>query len=187
MRSVCPPRSQSGGQVLTKRCGVGKLDSGMPMPSESENPSNLIVPTRGELTVRVRYAECDPMGVAHHASYAPWLEMGRTELLREAGKSYAALEAAGVFLVITKLELRYRRPIRYDDLLTIRTQVVGGSRIKIRHEYEVVLVERDGNAPDPNDPATPANGIASVGMTELACVGSSGRPQPLPDWLAAGS
>ena len=68
------------------------------------------IPTRGEMRFRVRYAECDPMNVAHHASYAPWLEMGRTELLRQGKVSYAELEQAGVFLVVTKLELRYRRP-----------------------------------------------------------------------------
>ena len=49
------------------------------------------------------------MGVVHHAAYIPWLEMGRTELLRDAGISYAQLEAAGTFLVIVKLSCSYRR------------------------------------------------------------------------------
>lgn len=138
------------------------------------------------MRVRVRYCECDPMGVAHHASYAPWLEMGRTELLREQGQSYKALEAAGVFLVITKLEIRYRRPVLYDDVVEIRTRVAGGSRIKIRHEYEVALAERDGGAPDPADPRTPTDGVCAIGATELACVNGAGRPGPLPEWLVAG-
>ena len=142
------------------------------------------VPTSGSLTLRVRYVDCDPMGVAHHSSYAPWMEMGRTELLRDAGSSYEALERAGVFLVITRLEIRYRRPIRYDDVIEVRTRVVGGSRIKIRHEYELVLIERGGSAPDPADPATPADGVCAIASTELACVNSEGRPGPLPDWLA---
>ncbi|MFO0084137.1 MAG: acyl-CoA thioesterase, partial [Phycisphaerales bacterium] len=50
--------------------------------------------------VRVRYCECDPMNVAHHAAFIPWLELARTELLRTSGVSYAHLEAAGVFLVV---------------------------------------------------------------------------------------
>jgi len=166
----------------------------MPTPettSPSENPiaadpgpgSN-----PGVIRVRVRYAECDPMGVAHHASYAPWLEMGRTELLRASGRSYAALEAEGVFLVVTRLEIRYRRPIRYDDVLEIRTRVAGGrgGRVKIGHAYEVVLVERGGRAPDPAEPSVPADGVVSVAETDLACVGRDGGVRERPGWLVGG-
>lgn len=159
-----------------------------PKPTaSSENPTaspgSTTGPVSATMPVRVRYAECDPMGVAHHASYAPWLEMGRTELLRESGRSYAALEALGVFLVVTRLEIRYRRPIRYDDVLEIRTSVAGGSRVKVKHAYEIVLNERNGAVPDPADPAVPANGVVSVGETELACVGRDGRVRELPEWL----
>jgi acyl-CoA thioester hydrolase len=146
------------------------------------------VPASGSILVRVRYCECDPMGVAHHAAYAPWLEMARTELLREAGVSYRQLEAAGVFLVITKLQVRYRRPVRYDDVVEVRTRVVGGSRVKIRHEYEIVLAERGGVGFDgaSDDPSIPPDGVLSAAETELACVGPDGRVRPLPDWLAPG-
>lgn len=142
------------------------------------------IPTRGEMRFRVRYAECDPMNVAHHASYAPWLEMGRTELLRQGKVSYAELEQAGVFLVVTKLELRYRRPILYDDVIEVRTRAHESGRIKIRHSYELVLVERMGGEPDvASDPRVPLDGVCAVAMTELACVGRDGRPTPLPGWL----
>jgi len=144
------------------------------------------VPVAGSVQVRVRYCECDPMGVAHHASYVPWFEIGRTELLRDAGLSYAAMEKSGYFLVITKLETRYRRPIRYDDLVEIRTRVESTSRIKIRHAYEVVLIERDGRPPDTTDPAIPSDLVCSIGVTELACVGRDGRPRELPEWLGPG-
>ena len=86
--------------------------------------------------------------------------------------------------MITKLDLRYRRPIRYDDMIEVRSRVVGGSKIKIRHEYDLALVERLGGAPDPADPATPADGVCAIGSTELACVDATGRPRALPDWLA---
>jgi len=161
-------------------------DTVSPMNAEtpaSTHPPATPVPTAGSVTIRVRYSECDPMGVAHHASYAPWLEIGRTELLRDVGASYATMERDGVFLVVTKLELRYRRPLRYDDLIEVRTTVVGTSRIKIRHAYELVLLERGGKYPDPNDPATPRDGIVSIASSELACVGKDGRPRELPEWL----
>ena len=141
------------------------------------------VPTAGSIEIRVRYCECDPMGVAKHASYAPWLEIGRTELLRDVGASYATMERDGVFLVVTKLELRYRRPLRYDDLIEVRTAVVGTSRIKIRHAYELVLLERNEQAPDPDDRATPRDGVVCVATSELACVGRNGRPRARPGWL----
>jgi acyl-CoA thioester hydrolase len=122
------------------------------------------------------------MGVAHHAAYAPWLEMGRTELLRETGVTYAQLEEAGVFLVVAKLELRFRRPIFYDDLVRVRTRIVGGSRVKIDHEYEVALDE-DGKHGAQRSPRGVGD-VLAVGSTTLACVGRDGRIQPLPDWLA---
>lgn len=159
------------------------------MPIESNKPVCSLaapdrpVPTRGSTTIRVRYAECDPMRVAHHASFAPWLEIARTELLRDAGASYAAMEAAGVFLVITKLEIRYRRPIRYDDLIEVRVAVEPAGVIRLRHRYEIALVERDGHEPDRADPAVPGDGVCAVATTELACVDGEGKPRSLPAWL----
>ncbi|RNC82533.1 MAG: acyl-CoA thioesterase [Phycisphaera sp.] len=142
------------------------------------------IPEVGSISLRVRYAECDPMNVVHHASYIPWLEMGRTELLREAGVSYAALEQAGVFLVVTKLDVKYRRPIVYDDVVEIRTRAHASGRIKIRHTYEVVLTERMGSKPDPDsDPRVPHDGVCAIATSEIACVNAEGRPVPLPEWL----
>jgi acyl-CoA thioester hydrolase len=118
------------------------------------------------------------MGVVHHASYVPWLEIGRTELLRTSGISYKTLEERGVFLVIVKLDVKYRRPVLYDDVVEVRTTWVGGSRIKIEHEYEVVVTQRE-NAKDP----LPIS--AAVAKTTLACVDHDGRPMELPEWLAS--
>jgi acyl-CoA thioester hydrolase len=148
--------------------------------SEKQTP-----PSAGTTSIRVRYVECDPMGVAHHSSYLPWMEMGRTELLREVGESYAALEQAGVFLVVTKLEVKYRRPIRYDDVIEIRTRVAGSTKVKLMHSYELVLVERAGVAPNPaEDPSVPTDGVCAIATTEIACVGSDGRPRAMPEWLS---
>jgi len=114
------------------------------------------------------------MGVAHHASYIPWLEIGRTELLRDGDRTYAQLELEGVLLVVVALVVKYRRPAKYDDLIEIRTRVVGGSRVKIEHEYEVVVVERAGS---------PCEIDAVKASTTLACVTREGKPRELPAWL----
>lgn len=133
------------------------------------------VPRSGTVQVRVRYCECDSMGVAHHAAYVPWLEIGRTEILRGTGVTYRQMEAQGVFLVIVRLETRYRRPVKYDDVVEVRTRVARTSAVKIEHEYEVVVVERDGAA---------CEETAATAGTTLACVDAQGRVRALPDWLA---
>jgi acyl-CoA thioester hydrolase len=117
------------------------------------------------------------MGVAHHAAYIPWLEIGRTELLRDTGITYAQLEQAGIFLVIAKLDCRYRRPIFYDDVVEVRTKVVGGGRVKIEHEYEIALIE-DGH----RDQRSPGD-VVFAASTTLGCVGADGKIRALPDWL----
>lgn len=138
-------------------------------------PPTAAVPREGAVRLRVRYSECDPMNVVHHASYIPWLEIGRTEILRASGVTYAQMEAAGFFLVIVKLEARYRKPAFYDDVVEVRTRVAGGSRVKIEHAYEVVVVERGGQ---------PVEIEAVAASSTLACVGRDGRPRELPHWLA---
>lgn len=139
------------------------------------------IPSEGRLSLRVRYCECDPMGVAHHAAYIPWLEMGRTEILRDCGVTYADLERAGVFLVIAKLDVRYRRPVYYDDLVEVRTRVTGGSKVKIEHEYELALGE-DGRHGERS--ARHVGDVLAIASTTLACVNAEGKIQVLPDWLA---
>ncbi|MDG2199682.1 MAG: thioesterase family protein [Phycisphaerales bacterium] len=119
------------------------------------------------IEVRARYQECDPMGVVHHTVYPVWFEMGRTELLRSLGGSYREMEAEGVLLAVISLEVRYHAPARYDDLLSLRTTLSGGSRVKLEHAYELSL---DGRK-------------LVTGRTVLACLDGDGRPRPLPDAL----
>ena len=121
----------------------------------------------GETTIRVRYAEADRMGLLHHAQYLVYLEQARTELLRAQGLTYRDLEDQGFLLVLTKIEVRYRRPAYYDDLLTIRTFVVRTTAVRIDHRYEVM---RNGE-------------LLAEATTTLACVDRDGRPQALPDSL----
>jgi acyl-CoA thioester hydrolase len=135
-------------------------------PQSPDTPS--MAPPDGSCTIeiRVRYAECDPMGVAHHTAYPVWFEMGRTELLRRGSDlPYRDLEAQGVFFAVTRLEVRYRRPARYDDVLTLQTRITGTGRAKIEHAYELY---RDGE-------------LLSAAATTLVCLDREGRPQPLPD------
>lgn len=125
-----------------------------------------------EVRVRVRYPETDRMGVAYHAHYFAWFELGRTELMRELGHSYHDLEEhEGILFPVREARARYRAPARYDDELAIRTRVseVGGARV--RFDYRIVRAADD-------------TALAS-GFTEHAAVGRDGRPRRLPAALRA--
>lgn len=86
---------------------------------------------------RVRYVECDPMGFVHHSVYPVWFEMARTELLRRTGLRYADLETAGVFIVVVNLQVKYKKPARYDDQVRITATLNTMGPVRLEHEYEV--------------------------------------------------
>jgi acyl-CoA thioester hydrolase len=111
----------------------------------------------GEITIRVRYAETDRMGLLHHANYLVYFEQARTELLRGLGLTYKDMED----------QVRYRSPAYYDDLLTLRATVERTTLVRIDHCYEV----RRGAS------------LLAEGRTTLACVDRAGQVQRLPDCL----
>jgi acyl-CoA thioester hydrolase len=120
---------------------------------------------------RVRYVECDPMGVVHHSVYPIWLEIARTELLRRTGISYAQLEAAGTFIVVVDLHLKFKKPARYDDLLRITATLKTLGPVRLEHLYEI---HRDDE-------------LLATATTTLACVNRQGQLVPVPDALLTGS
>ncbi len=120
-----------------------------------------------EMSIRVRYAETDRMGLLHHANYFVYFEMGRTELLRARGVSYRDMEDAGHLLVIIDIGCKFRKPARYDDLLTLRTFVERVTHVKIVHRYELYREET----------------LLALGHSTLACIDREGRPQALPELI----
>ncbi len=86
-------------------------------------------------TVRVRYADTDQMGVVYHARYFEWFEAARTEMLRSMGMPYDQFEKQGIFLPVIEAYCRYREPVRYDELVHIRTVLQDVSRLKIKLRY----------------------------------------------------
>ncbi len=119
------------------------------------------------IEIRVRYCECDPMGVAHHSVFPVWFEMGRTELLRQSGQTYRAFEEEGILLAVVSLTVKYKRPARYDDLLTLVTRLVDVGHVKIEHEYELRR----------------SHETLATAATTLACIDREGRARPMPEVL----
>lgn len=119
--------------------------------------------------IRVRYSETDQMGIAYHAAYFAWFEVGRTDLLRRHGMSYRELEAGDLRLPVVEAEAKFLRPALYDDVLEVRTWLVEIGGVRIRFRYEV---HRAGT-----------EGPLATGTTCLAAVDGQGRPRRLPEEL----
>lgn len=91
-----------------------------------------------ETQVRVRYAETDQMGIAHHSNYLIWFEHGRSEFCRAKGFSYGEMEKTdGALLVVAETHCRYKQAAFYEDLITIRTRVSEVRSRGLRFRYEI--------------------------------------------------
>lgn len=73
-----------------------------------------------ESSIRVRYAETDRMGYAYHGHYAEYFEIARTDWCREIGLSYREIEEKGILMPVMELNIQYRLPAFYDDILQFR-------------------------------------------------------------------
>ncbi len=114
----------------------------------------------------VRFAETDLMGIVHHSNYLLYFEAARVEWLKARGVSYDDWVRAGVHLPVVDAKLRYGRPARFDDALSVAARVVEVTRVTARFHYEIT---RDGDGASICD-----------GETRLACVGPNLRPRRWP-------
>jgi acyl-CoA thioester hydrolase len=88
-------------------------------------------------TLRVRYQETDQMSVVYHGNYVNWFEIGRTEFIRSAGMTYKEIEAQGLLLPVTGLEVNFDLPARYDDTLLICTRISQFSAVRLSFESQI--------------------------------------------------
>ena len=94
-----------------------------------------------EIEFRVRYAETDQMKVVHHRNYLVWCELGRTDLIRRLGTSYADIEKQGILLAVVEARLRYHAPARYDDLVRVTTVLKEARSRSVTFEYTIENAE----------------------------------------------
>jgi acyl-CoA thioester hydrolase len=136
-------------------------------------PETTQLPAReSRTTTRVRYPETDRMGVAHHTHYFVWFELGRTELMREAGCAYGELEDdSGVFFPVVEAAAEYKSPARYDELLEIETRLTAAEGVRVRFDY--VVRRASGGR------------VLATGHTVHASCGRDGRPARLPEEVRA--
>src|SRR5436309_2446725 len=120
------------------------------------------------ISLRVRYPEVDAMGYLHHSRYFQYFEIGRVELLRAQGFSYAELERQGVFFVVVKAECRYKAPARYDEELTLTTRIARQTHVRIDHSYALKRGET----------------LLAEALTTIACVNREGSVCQIPEFLS---
>ncbi|MCK0115221.1 acyl-CoA thioesterase [Gelidibacter sp. F63206] len=122
-----------------------------------------------EIELRVRYAETDQMGIVYYGNYAQYFEVGRVEWLRKFGISYKSMEKEGLMLPVVSLNVKYKKPARYDDLIKVKTQLVKLPSASIEFDYEIT--NQSGE-------------ILTKGNTELVFIDvSRNRPTRCPKYL----
>ena len=131
-------------------------------------PSN-DAPVTSEVEFRVRYAETDQMRVVYHANYLVWCEIGRTDLIRRLGGSYAELEKKGVALAVVEATVRYHAAARYDDMIRVRTVLREARSRSVTFEYTIENAE------------TGARLVTA--RTTLASINGEGKLVQMPDDL----
>ena len=119
---------------------------------------------------RVIYGDTDQMGVVYYANYLRWFERGRSELLRQIGVAYQAIERQGFHFPVAEVTCRYLQPARYDDVITIGTELVSVRRTILLFDYKISR-ETD-------------QAVLAVGATKHACVDRAGRLVRIPPLLA---
>ncbi len=120
-----------------------------------------------ETLYRVSYGDTDCMNVVYYANYLEFFERGRTEMLRDAGLPYREMEKNGFFLPVGEAHLKYLRSAHYDDLLTIKTEIleIGGASLTVGSE-----IWRD-------------NELLVTGSVKLICVNTERKVMRLPQLL----
>jgi acyl-CoA thioester hydrolase len=126
---------------------------------------------RTAIDFRVRYAETDQMGVVYHANYLIWCEIGRTELIRRRGSSYAELEREGVLLAVSEANLRFHASARYDDLVRVECWVEEVRSRAVTFGYLISRIEGEV-----------LTRLVSA-TTALVALGADTRPRKLPPEL----
>lgn len=115
----------------------------------------------------VRYSETDQMGRVYYSRYLEWFELGRAEHLKAAGFPYSDMEKLGLYLVVGDTHIKYHKPAKYEDAVTVKTLIKDISKASVIFEYEVV-----------NDKTEE---LLATGNSKLVAVTKDGKVTSIPD------
>ncbi|MBU8878592.1 acyl-CoA thioesterase [Bacillus sp. FJAT-29790] len=105
--------------------------------------------------IEVRYAETDQMGVVYHANYLVWMELGRTQIIKDLGFSYAEMEKDGIISPVLDIQASYKKPLRYGEKAIVKTWIEEYDGIRVSYSYEIY---------------TEAGELAVTGTSKHVCV-----------------
>jgi acyl-CoA thioester hydrolase len=113
-----------------------------------------------KIEIRIRYAETDMMGFAHHGNYAAWFELARVRMMDEFGYPYREMESDGFHLPVLEMHTRFQRSVTFDDIVAVEATLREKPSARVRIEYRVLREDRE---------------VAS-GSTLHAFINTEGRP-----------
>lgn len=105
--------------------------------------------------IEVRYAETDQMGVVYHANYLIWMELGRTQLIKDLGFNYAELEKDGILSPVLDIQATYKKPLLYGQKAIVKTWIDEYDGLRVNYGYEILNEEGE---------------LAVTGLTKHVCV-----------------
>ena len=118
--------------------------------------------------VRVRFAETDAQGIAHHAAFVVWLEVARVQWLAAHAGGYNRIRDEGIEALTIEVHVRYLQAARFDDVLRVWARCVDLRGARFRYEYRL---ERDGEL------------VAEAWTAHATVDATTHRPVRLPPWL----
>lgn len=96
--------------------------------------------------IQISYADTDMMGVIYHGNYIKWLELGRTQLIEDVGYSYLDMEKAGYYAPVYNLDITYKKPVKIDDKVFVKTWIEENQGLKTVYGFQVVNEKGEINA-----------------------------------------
>lgn len=119
--------------------------------------------------VRIYYEDTDFSGNVYHAAYLKFFERGRTELLRDLGIHHVELIEKGIAFAVRSMEIEFLGAARIDDLLTVTTEVVESTGVRLSLKQTILRDES----------------VLTTARVVVVAIKTSGGPARLPAELRA--
>lgn len=88
---------------------------------------------------KVRYYECDRMGVTHHSNYVRMMEEARIDLLDRLGYGFERMEADGIVSPVIAIDVQYRKSTTFQDEVAISLKLLEMSALKFKFGYTMTV------------------------------------------------
>ncbi len=114
---------------------------------------------------RVWYEDTDLAGIVYHANYLKFIERARSDALRVHGVDQKAMKADGLVFVVRRMNVEWRAPAVYEDLLTVTTEATAVKRASATLRQVVLR----GDQP------------LFEAEVQIACMDEAGAPRRIPE------